>query len=95
MDVAPRSAALPQWIRPQLTQLADAAPDGPMAPRNQIRRLPHAGAPRSWRGAAAHPQGLVPAAPPGLDRDYYVQINIERRKALQPQPTAGRRPGAI
>jgi tRNA-dependent cyclodipeptide synthase len=31
-------------------------------------------------------QGLVQAAPPGLDRDYYVHINLERRKAPVPQP---------
>lgn len=33
-------------------------------------------------------QGLVPGAPAGLDRDYYVQVNLERRKALAPQPAA-------
>jgi tRNA-dependent cyclodipeptide synthase len=33
-------------------------------------------------------QGLVPGAPAGLDRDYYVQVNLERRKAPQPQQTA-------
>jgi hypothetical protein len=32
-------AALPQWIRPQLTQLVDPALDGDQW---QIRRLPHA-----------------------------------------------------
>jgi tRNA-dependent cyclodipeptide synthase len=30
-------------------------------------------------------QGRVPGAPPGLDRDYYVHINLERRKAPAPQ----------
>jgi hypothetical protein len=41
------TAGLPAWISPQLAQLVDAAPGGdPMAPRDQIRRLPHAcGAP--------------------------------------------------
>jgi hypothetical protein len=36
------AAALPQWIRPQLTQLVDNATGWTrLAPRNQIRRLPH------------------------------------------------------
>jgi hypothetical protein len=33
-------------------------------------------------------QGLVSGVPAGLDRDYYVQVNLERRKAPQPLPTA-------
>jgi ATP-dependent DNA ligase len=51
------AAALPQGIKPQLTQLVDQAPDGHrLAARNQVRRLPHACAARSWRGPAAYPQ---------------------------------------
>jgi tRNA-dependent cyclodipeptide synthase len=37
-------------------------------------------------------QGRVQGAPPGLDRDYYVQVNLERRKALAPQPHADSTP---
>src|SRR5437762_460135 len=50
-------AGLPEWIKPQLTELVDAAPDGRtgLAARNQVRRLPHACAPRSRRGVAPHP----------------------------------------
>jgi len=34
-------------------------------------------------------QGKVPAAPPGLDRDYYVHFNLEHRRALVQRPQNG------
>jgi hypothetical protein len=30
--------------------------------------------------------GQVAGAPPGLDRDYYVRINLEQRKMPAPRP---------
>jgi hypothetical protein len=37
-------------------------------------------------------QRLVQGAPPGLDRDYYVHVNLERRKAPAPHPHLGSAP---
>jgi hypothetical protein len=52
---------LPRWVRPDPASRRRAR-RRPMAPRNQIRRLPHACAPRPRRGEAAdaHPARLNP-----------------------------------
>jgi bifunctional non-homologous end joining protein LigD len=45
---------LPQWIRPQLTQLVDAAPEGAEWLHEHKRRLLHACMARPRRGQAAN-----------------------------------------
>ena len=55
---ASRDAALPDFVPPSLATLRDAAPSGArLGARDQVRRLPHAGAARSRQGQAADPQG--------------------------------------
>ena len=39
--------------------------------------------------------GSVAGAPAGLERDYYVRVNLERRKAPAPLPHAARLTAAL
>src|SRR6516225_2416265 len=91
----------PEMIKPQLTRLGDEAREWPWLHENQIRRLPHARAPRPGRGLAADPDGarldaqipsdrytdIITLSQAGLSRWRAVRHPAGRHDLLQHRPS--------
>ena len=100
------STALPEWIRPQLTELVDAAPEGPdwlheikfdgyrmhaRLDRGAVKLLTRTGLDWTHKYPAIAAGGVVAWCPPGLSRRRAVRRRPRRHHLVQHDPGRVRR----